>query len=65
MAIRNRKSDKVTFGYFKNESKAQAFIDHHKKFRMKKDADAKFFVVKRDRQKAGQKTYEAYCLIPR
>ncbi len=65
MAIRNRKSDKVTFGYFRNESKAQDFIEHYKKFRMKKDADAKLFVVKRDRKKAGQKTYEAYCLIPR
>ena len=39
MAIRNRKADKIKFGYF--------------------------FVVKRDRKKAGQKTYEAYCLIPR
>ena len=65
MAIRNRKSDKVTFGYFRNESKAQDYIEHYKKFRMKKDTNAKFFVVKRDRKKAGQKTYEAYCLIPR
>ena len=65
MAIRDRKSDKVTFGYFRNESKAQDYIEHYKKFRMKKDANAKFFVVKRDRKKAGQKTYEAYCLIPR
>ena len=65
MAIRNRKSDRVTFGYFSNESKAQAFIEHYKKFRMKKDIDPKFFVVKRDRKKTGQKTYEAYCLIPR
>jgi hypothetical protein len=65
MAIRNRKSDKVTFGYFRNESKAQDYIEHYKKFRMKKGTDPKFFVVKRDRNKAGQKTYEAYCLIPR
>jgi hypothetical protein len=65
MAIRNRKSDRVTFGYFSNESNAQAFIEHYKKFRMKKGIDPKFFVVKRDRKKAGQKTYEAYCLIPR
>lgn len=65
MAIRNRKSDKVTFGYFRNESKAQDYIEHYKKFRMKQGNDPKFFVVKRDRKKAGQKTYEAYCLIPR
>ena len=65
MAIRNRKSDKVTFGYFRNESTAQDYIEHYKKFRMKQDSDPKFFVVKRDRKKAGQKTYEAYCLIPR
>ena len=65
MSIRNRKSDKVTFGYFRNESKAQDYIEHYKKFRMKQGTDPKFFVVKRDRKKAGQKTYEAYCLIPR
>jgi hypothetical protein len=44
---------------------AEQFVEHYKKFRMKKDANAKFFVVKRNRKKAGQKTYEAYCLIPR
>jgi len=65
MAIRNRKADKIKFGYFRTESMAEQFVEHYKKFRMKKDADAKFFVVKRNRKKAGQKTYEAYCLIPR
>lgn len=65
MSISLKKSDKIKFGYFRTESKAQEFVEHYKKFRMKKDADAKFFVVKRDRKKTGQKTYEAYCLIPR
>ena len=39
MAIRNRKADKIKFGYFRrNESMAEQFVEHYKKFRMKKDA---------------------------
>ena len=65
MAIRNRKSNKITFGMFRSEKKAAEYIDHYKEFRMKSGVDPNFFIVKRDRKKAGQKTFEAYCLIPR
>ena len=65
MPINPKKSDKITFGYFRNEKKAEEYIEHYKKFRMKKGVEPNFFVVKRDRKKAGQKSFEAYCLIPR
>tara|TARA_R110001583_G_scaffold83769_1_gene220987 strand:+ start:4168 stop:4371 length:204 start_codon:yes stop_codon:yes gene_type:complete len=67
MKLKKRKSKRVTFGLFQNEKKALEYIEHHKKFRMKKGLDPNFFVVKKPsiRQKGDKKNYEAYCLIPR
>ena len=67
MSGTTRKSKRVTFGLFQSETKALEHIEHHKKFRMKRGIEPKFFVVKKPpiRQKGDKKTYEAYCLIPR
>ena len=65
MSLKKPNSSKVTFGMFRTETKAQEYIEHYKKFRMKKGCASNFFVVQRDRSKAGQKSFEAYCLNPR
>ncbi len=65
MSLKKPNCSRVTLGMFRTENKAQEYVEHYKKFRMRKDCVSKFFVVKRDRKKAGQKSFEAYCLYPR
>jgi hypothetical protein len=64
MSIKNRKSKRVIFGYFKSATLAESFIEHKRKHYHFREGTS-YYVVKRKRPKAGQKSFLAYCLIPK
>ena len=61
MSINKRKSKRVKFGLFKNESLAQAECEKRKDI-FPTDRAA-FFVKKLNRHKDGKRSWLAYCLI--
>ena len=62
MAIKNRKSKKIQFGFFKSEKLAKEYIEHKKKH-FPIEGEVSYYVVKRKRPKEGQNSFLAYCLV--
>lgn len=60
MAIKNRKSDRTKFGFFKNEKSAEAEVDRRKS--LSEDSTITYYVIKVKRVKEGQNPWMAYSL---
>lgn len=56
------KTKRVKFGMFKSETDALAECEKRKGPHM---ADATFYTIKVARNKSGQRSWLAYCLIPK
>jgi|TARA_R110002110_G_scaffold20661_9_gene83427 hypothetical protein len=62
MSITLKKNKRIKFGLFKSESAAQAECEKRKGPHL---AEATFFTQKVQRMKSGQRSWLAYCLIPK
>ena len=60
MSIKNRKSDRTKFGFFKNEKIAKAEVDRRKS--LSEDSTITYYVIKVKRAKEGQNPWMAYSL---
>ena len=56
------KSKRKVFGYFRTETKAQAYMEHMEKFHLKQKNTYSFFTTKRKRPKSHLKSWFAYAL---
>lgn len=63
MSIKTRKSNRIKFGIYATESQANQVCERRAEDPQFKDS--KFYTIKLNRRKEGQRTWLAYCLTPR
>lgn len=63
MSLLMKKSNRVHLGLHKTQEKAQKALDKHKE--LNPELGARYFWIKKDRKKYGQRSYFAYALVPK